>query len=160
MGIKYVCPKCNRRFTEWGAERAGFKCPQDEHCSKDATNDIELVRVGSAEDKSSKRASLRRMARRAMPAPRVTQDDEAAVAENDEFEDEEEEQEEVETFAPVDDEDAEGFSRNPAETLLDDTDEADELDIESDELSFGEDSSAMPDEPIDESEDLGDDWHG
>lgn len=28
MPVKYECPKCGRRFTEWGAEKVGFKCPK------------------------------------------------------------------------------------------------------------------------------------
>ncbi len=39
MVAKYQCPKCERRFVEWGAEKLDFKCP---HCS-----DGILVRVGA-----------------------------------------------------------------------------------------------------------------
>ncbi len=26
MAVKYICPKCGRRFVDWGAEKMGFKC--------------------------------------------------------------------------------------------------------------------------------------
>jgi hypothetical protein len=44
--IKYRCPKCGRRFTEWGAEKAGFRCPSDQWSGKDQVCDGELVRLG------------------------------------------------------------------------------------------------------------------
>ena len=30
MAIKYYCPKCRRRFVEWGAKKSKFKCTNDE----------------------------------------------------------------------------------------------------------------------------------
>ncbi len=27
MPLKYYCPKCEKRFIDWGAEKLGFKCP-------------------------------------------------------------------------------------------------------------------------------------
>tara|TARA_R110001592_G_scaffold267474_1_gene533545 strand:+ start:136 stop:453 length:318 start_codon:yes stop_codon:yes gene_type:complete len=27
MPLKYYCPKCSKRFVDWGAEKLGFKCP-------------------------------------------------------------------------------------------------------------------------------------
>jgi len=27
---KYYCPKCHRKFIDWGAEKLGFKCPNKE----------------------------------------------------------------------------------------------------------------------------------
>lgn len=30
MAIKYYCPKCGRRFVDWGAEKLGYKCPSEE----------------------------------------------------------------------------------------------------------------------------------
>lgn len=86
MAVKYQCPKCGRRFTEWGAEKLGFKCPQDEFCPKDATDDIELVPAGQGEEKTPKRVSLKRTIRR-RPTPRkpVAEEDEALVPDVDEF---------------------------------------------------------------------------
>ncbi|MDZ4859694.1 MAG: hypothetical protein SGI88_11995 [Candidatus Hydrogenedentes bacterium] len=71
MANKYMCPKCNRRFTEWGAEKYGFKCPDDQWRPKEHANDVELVRVGPSEDRPSRRPSLKKGARKlvvAMPA--------------------------------------------------------------------------------------------
>lgn len=79
MPVKYECPKCGRRFAEWGAEKLGFKCPQDDRCPASAIGeDIALVRLGvSQETAQQEAASLRR---RAKPAPvkiAPTEDDEA-----------------------------------------------------------------------------------
>ena len=30
MAVKYHCPKCEKRFIDWGAEKLGFKCPDCE----------------------------------------------------------------------------------------------------------------------------------
>lgn len=81
MAVKYTCPKCGRRFTEWGAEKLGFKCPKDENCPKDAYDDIELVRMGMSEDRAVKRPSLRKGARRlpAILSPSVMSEDEVLV---------------------------------------------------------------------------------
>lgn len=27
MPLKYYCPKCEKRYVDWGAEKLGFKCP-------------------------------------------------------------------------------------------------------------------------------------
>lgn len=50
MPVKYHCPKCGRRFTDWGAEKLGYKCPPD--CTD---QDSTLVRVGSQTDEPAKR---------------------------------------------------------------------------------------------------------
>ncbi|GMW02226.1 MAG: hypothetical protein AMXMBFR84_33620 [Candidatus Hydrogenedentota bacterium] len=64
MPAKYICPKCGRRFTAWGAEKVGFKCPNDEWTAQEHSGDVELVPVGSSDEKSSKKASLKRTPRR------------------------------------------------------------------------------------------------
>lgn len=70
MTIKYECPKCNRKFTEWGAEKLGFRCPHDEWCPKDAAGDIELVRVGASEEGLARKPTLRRSIRKLPVAPK------------------------------------------------------------------------------------------
>jgi hypothetical protein len=68
MPVKYQCPKCRRRFAEWGAEKLGFKCPQDELCPSGAGDEsIELVRMGSSDEKTSRKPAVRRLSRRAVP---------------------------------------------------------------------------------------------
>jgi hypothetical protein len=41
VAVKYYCPKCGRRFVDWGAEKLRFKCPS-ESCEEQ-----ELVLSGS-----------------------------------------------------------------------------------------------------------------
>ncbi len=114
MAVKYTCPKCGRRFTEWGAEKLGFKCPKDDNCPKEVYDDIELVRMGMSEDRVIKKPSLRKGARR-MPAilsPSVMSEDEVLVPDIEDIEaateldesiagDEEFEAEADEEFEPV-----------------------------------------------------------
>lgn len=68
MAVKYQCPKCGRRWADWGAEKLGFKCP---NCAAGGTDDVELVRVGSSDLKSAKRPSLKRTAARPALRPVV-----------------------------------------------------------------------------------------
>ena len=70
MAVKYECPKCGRRFTEWGAEKLGFKCPQDQFCPPDADGETELQRVGPATDgPTTPKASLKRKPKKQQDAP-------------------------------------------------------------------------------------------
>ncbi len=64
MPVKFECPKCGRRFTEWGAEKVGFKCPADEWTEHDG-EEAELVRVGAPDKAGSKKPSLKRPTKRA-----------------------------------------------------------------------------------------------
>ncbi|HNR30342.1 MAG TPA: hypothetical protein PKI11_05595 [Candidatus Hydrogenedentes bacterium] len=89
MPVKYKCPKCERRYVEWGAEKYGFKCP---HCVQE-----ELVRLGAVEQSSSRQTSMKRRLRR--PAPQPVPDEEAEMLEVVEApapEDVDEEEEELE----------------------------------------------------------------
>lgn len=56
MPVKYHCPKCERRFVDWGAEKLEFRCPDCEE---------ELVVVGGTTGKTKSKPSLRRP----VPAP-------------------------------------------------------------------------------------------
>ncbi|MBN2311876.1 MAG: hypothetical protein JXR94_23050 [Candidatus Hydrogenedentes bacterium] len=60
MPVKYECPKCGRRFTEWGAEKVGFKCPGGEWSNHGADEEIELTRVGGGDERPAKRPTLKR----------------------------------------------------------------------------------------------------
>lgn len=55
MPVKFECPKCEKRFVEWGAQKLNFQCPT---CAGEP-----LVRVGTADDRPVKRPSLRRRGR-------------------------------------------------------------------------------------------------
>ena len=73
--IKYYCPKCDRRFIEWGAQKLGFKCPS---CISE-----DLLRVGATGDeKAGKKPSLKRRAKKAILPP---VEEEVLVPELDEF---------------------------------------------------------------------------
>lgn len=52
MPVKYQCPRCEKRFVEWGAEKLGFKCPD---CDGE-----ELVRLGVREDQILQPPKLKR----------------------------------------------------------------------------------------------------
>jgi hypothetical protein len=75
MAVKYECPKCGRRFAEWGAEKLGFKCPLDDRCPAGAVGEeISLVRVGLKDEATPSKASLRRKPK-PVAAPVSTSDD-------------------------------------------------------------------------------------
>jgi hypothetical protein len=98
MAVKYECPKCGRRFIDWGAEKLGFKCPG---CSGVGANDIiKLIRIGSGEDADLPSASLRRRAKKEVIVAPVEVDLDALVDDEAE-EDEELVEEEVEEVEAV-----------------------------------------------------------
>lgn len=67
MTAKYHCRKCGKRFVDWGAEKLGYKCPD---CDGE-----ELIRVGSPDDKTVRRPSLKRKPRvRPVPIPMEEED--------------------------------------------------------------------------------------
>ncbi|HOD48394.1 MAG TPA: hypothetical protein PLM14_14490 [Candidatus Hydrogenedentes bacterium] len=110
MPVKYECPKCGRRFTEWGAEKVGFKCPKDQWCTKEHPDDVELVRVGSSDEGLSRRPTLKRTPRKiAQPKQPVIEfdEDEALVPDVEELEAEEEFEEEEEEELVIETEDEE-----------------------------------------------------
>lgn len=51
MSVKYHCPKCQRRFVDWGAQKLEFTCPDCE---------VELVQLGGTTGKTKSKPSLRR----------------------------------------------------------------------------------------------------
>ena len=55
MAVKYECPECGRRFLEWGAEKSGFKCPNDDHCPDGHPEDIELTAITFEQDQPIRR---------------------------------------------------------------------------------------------------------
>lgn len=135
MAVKYECPKCGRKFTEWGAEKLGFHCPTDEWCPKDATEEIQLVRAGSGDNAGTRAPSLKRRSKKAAAVvARVdTVEDEAIVPDIDEVEEVDEEiDEEVEIDevgtpdvekAPADEVEVE------AEAVVADDEEVDEAEV-------------------------------
>lgn len=77
MPIKYHCPKCGKRYVEWGAKKLGFHCP--------ACAGSELVRSGGGPDRAAANPALRRRVR--VP---VDDEEEAPLVPLDEPEDAEE----------------------------------------------------------------------
>jgi len=55
MAVKYECPECGRRFLEWGAEKNGFKCPNDDNCPEGHPEDIELTAIKFDQDQPIRR---------------------------------------------------------------------------------------------------------
>ena len=74
MPLKYYCPKCEKRFVDWGAEKLGFKCP--------GCTDETLYRVGTHPEGGGAPALSKAAAKR-KAKPRVK-----AVAAEAEFDDE------------------------------------------------------------------------
>lgn len=77
MAVKYQCPKCDRRFVDWGAEKFGFKCPTDGE---------DLLRVGSAIDMAPSVNSLKRRPKKIDTRTALYDDDVDASTFGDSFE--------------------------------------------------------------------------
>lgn len=142
MAVKYYCPKCGRRFVDWGAEKLGFKCPSDT-CEGE-----ELVLVGaeSSEVVSSVQKVKRAKKRKAI-VPNVSADIDVPELETefaedvdiDEDEDDLEEEEEEEEGAAVlvaDDDNSVVVPAedDDAEEVEDDETFSDALDIDEEDL--------------------------
>ncbi|HNY86575.1 MAG TPA: hypothetical protein P5141_02220 [Candidatus Hydrogenedentes bacterium] len=98
MPIKYYCPKCHRRFLEWGAEKLSHTCPNPE-CGSES-----LVLMESTTLEAPEKPKLKKVKRKKTPPVIPLGDDfdvdEAMVdmpLEDEDFEDVEVEEEELET---------------------------------------------------------------
>ena len=97
MPIKYYCPKCHRRFLEWGAEKLAFACPNPD-CEAE-----QLVLMESTTLEAPEKPKLKKVKRKKTPPVIPMGDDfdvdEAMVdmpLEDEDFEDVEVEEEELE----------------------------------------------------------------
>lgn len=63
MPLKYYCPKCEKRFIDWGAEKLGFKCPT---CTGET-----LFRVGTHPEGEDGAPSLSKGAAKRKLKPKV-----------------------------------------------------------------------------------------
>ena len=69
MPLKYYCPKCDKRYIDWGAEKLDFKCPD---CEGET-----LYRVGTHPDgvdgapSLSKRPAKRKAKAKAKAKPKA-----------------------------------------------------------------------------------------
>ncbi len=97
MAIKYFCPKCHKRFVEWGAQKNGFKCPNPD-CEKEELKLMDSAVLIEAVEK----LKLKRVKRKKTPPVPIGEDfdvDEGMVVmplEDEDFEDVESEEEEAE----------------------------------------------------------------
>ncbi len=151
MPVKYECPKCGRRFTEWGAEKVGFKCPKDQWCTKEHPEDVELVRVGSSDEGFSRRPTLKRTPRKiAQPKVHVVEldEDEALVPDIEEIEaDDEFEEEEEDEVIVVDGAEAEAAAPEADEAAVtDDIDDDADADVDDDVVALEDDEIADDEE--------------
>ena len=66
MASKYLCPQCERKFIDWGAEKLGFKCPDCE--------DTELKEIGfePAAKAKKKKPTLKRKKKAAATKKKAT----------------------------------------------------------------------------------------
>lgn len=146
MAVKYQCPKCDRRYLEWGAEKLGFKCS---NCPEE-----DLLRVGTAIDMPLSTASLKRRPKKIDTRTALYDDDVDASTFGDGFEediDEEITESDVEPEIAV----GKGAGRVVADdggdveldADLEDTDDVTE-DDDTDALDFDGDAAGV--EPIDE----------
>ena len=58
MAVKYQCPKCEKRYIDWGAEKLQFKCPD---C--DGETLLLVAMVSGAAPAKKKKPSLKRKAK-------------------------------------------------------------------------------------------------
>ncbi len=150
MPVKYHCARCGKRFVDWGAEKVGFRCPDCE--------DEDLVRIGSPEDRSTKKTSLKRASQRQEAATADVDEDEALVPDVDSLE-EEEVVDEEEPIAASEDEENRSYARSKEDLLLDNSDDSDGVSIEmSQGLPFGEVSPGLGEDSLGGEDDVDPDW--
>lgn len=146
MPIKYYCPKCHRKFLEWGAKKTNFACPNSD-CGAES-----LVLMDSTTLEAPDKPKLKKVKRKKAPPVPLGDDfdvDEGMVdmpLEDEDFEDVDAEDEEVEVEEETEVEEVvevvEDF--DPAIGVADDADaEEDEVvddtdDFEPEELSLDE----------------------
>jgi DNA-directed RNA polymerase subunit RPC12/RpoP len=136
MAVKYECPKCGRRYVEWGAEKVNFQCP---HCS--GAEVVKLLRLGSREEVELAAASLKRRAKKEVIVAPVDDDIDDVV------DDEEAEVEEIEVGTGVGLVDP--ALEDSADVVIDDED-ADEVGDEEapEDLDFGADKADFDEGPV------------
>ena len=155
MPVKYHCPKCHRRFAEWGAEKVGYKCPHDNWCPKDATGEIALVRGGIVDEKPLKRPAAKRPTKKTSLVEELDfdQGDEVLVPDVEEVEEVEDAVAESEFVVSDEEETAVKFTGGDDIVLLEDEDDSEDVDLDVPvDLAFGDTPGHMGDEAM---EDLG-----
>jgi predicted nucleic acid-binding Zn-ribbon protein len=88
MTVKYRCPKCERKFVDWGAEKLGFKCPECDDTELSAIS-MEVPVKAKAKAKSKSKAKSKAKAKaKAKPSLKRKSSKAAKAASN--FDDEDE----------------------------------------------------------------------
>lgn len=123
MAIKFQCPRCGKRYVDWGAEKLGFKCPD--------CKDQDLLRIGLSGDDAEARPKLKRKALRpekgARPAaPKNLDEDEPIMDEMAADEEEMDEEEEPEVVVGEGDKALGGEIDEVSEAVDEDEEEADD----------------------------------
>lgn len=150
MPAKYQCPKCERRYVEWGAEKFGFKCP---NCVE-----TELIRIGAIEQTSAKSASLKRRPRKATPSPIPAEEElevpefETSAASDGYDEEEVEEEEELEVVVGVGAKVADAIIPGEPEGGLDEVDP--DAEVSAEEIDLGEEFEGVADDEVTEEPDF------
>ena len=133
MPIKYECPKCNRRFVDWGAEKLGFKCPDCE--------EQDLLRVGAPAATESPAPSLRRQNKKTSekPAPSPVETDDSLDDDDDAFLDDDDDSSDDDSFDDDGDENPKPRSTKKKSGGDDGDDGDDDSDDDSDDDDLPED---------------------
>ena len=150
MPVKYECPKCGRRFTEWGAEKVGFKCPKDQWCTK-STRRCRTGPCRSSDEGFSAPSHVEADPRKiAQPKVHVVEldEDEARVPDIEEIEaDDEFEEEEEDEVIVVDGAEAEAAAPEADEAAVtDDIDDDADADVDDDVVALEDDEIADDEE--------------
>lgn len=138
MALKYECPKCGRKFTEWGAERLGYKCPNDQWCKHEG-DEPELIVAGSQDESPSRKTSLKRSFRPRPKAVKSLAEEVEPASDEDEFDDDESDEgadDEAEETDESDDsaEDADEETASPSGDVDEDSDDEEDGDGDGDTL--------------------------
>ncbi|MFM1921708.1 MAG: hypothetical protein RLZZ303_3342 [Candidatus Hydrogenedentota bacterium] len=88
MAVKYECPKCGRRYIDWGAEKLGYKCPPT--CPGfNGEEVINLIRVGAGAEFDAAVASLKRKPKKELVVAAPVEEGFDDVVDDEEVDDEE-----------------------------------------------------------------------
>lgn len=147
VAVKYICPKCGRRFVDWGAEKLQYKCPTEE------CNEETLVLPGASDEDQEERPALKKSRKRKTAVPAVASaldivemDGTFIESDNDDVDEDDEEDTSPEEEAVVtkkvvaDDDDHDAGLLDDDDAIEEEGDDtfADALDIEGDDLPLDE----------------------
>jgi hypothetical protein len=139
MALKYECPKCGRKFTEWGAEKLGYKCPNDQWCKHEG-EDPELIVAGSQDESPSRKTSLKRSFRPRPKAVKSLAEEVEPASDEDEFDDEEDDALEGDDSDDTEEGDDSDGEDEPAAAAGDEEDDSDDDSGDGDSETLDEDA--------------------